>query len=164
MTTDPGTNPPWWVRGDKVRARRARIEEIRGLAREYGRESAAWSWDGRPSSDPIPQGGVFWIAEDASGGDALGYAAGSLRPAGLIVGPVYVRPERRRRGVGQELLRAIERWADETRIPVVEVSIAADNEAGRSFLESAGYVSRRILFSHPVLETRGGELPAELES
>ncbi|MDQ4131180.1 MAG: GNAT family N-acetyltransferase [Actinomycetota bacterium] len=147
-------------RHESVRVRRARIEEIRDLAREYGQEAANLSWYKRASPDPIPEGGIFWIAEDAGGRaegraggeeadeEALGYAAGSLRAEGLTVGPVYVRPAVRRRGVGQELLQAIQGWAEETGLPVVEVSVAAGNEAGRSFLESAGYVPRRILFSY----------------
>ncbi len=133
---------------DQVRVRRARIEEIRELAGEYGHESATRSWNQPPSPDPIPEGGIFWIAEYAAGEGALGYAAGRLRPEGLTVGPVYVRPQTRRRGVGQELLQAIQSWADETGIPVVEVSVSATDKAGRSFLESVGYVPRRILFSH----------------
>lgn len=148
---------------DDVRVRRARIEEIRELAEEYRSESSGESRDGRPWDPPIPQGGIFWLAESASGADPLGYAAGTLRPDGMTIGPVFVRPSERREGVGFALLRAIQRWAEDTRVPVVEVSVATDNEAGRAFLESSGYVSRRILFSltpeggRPSLDTgRGG--------
>lgn len=149
MAEGSGKGPPGKTRGVPIRARRARIEEIRELAREYGHESSALSPDKPPSPGPLPEGGIFWIAEDAAGDDALGYAAASLRPDGLTIGPVYVRPRERRRGVGQALLQAIQHWAEETGIPVVEVSVAVDDETGRSFLESAGYVPRRILFSHP---------------
>lgn len=130
-----------------VAVRRARIEEIRGLAAEYRSESSTGSRDGRPWDPPVPQGGIFWIAEDADGSEPLGYAAGRLRPEGLTIGPVYVRPDARRGGVGEALLTAIQRWAADTRVPVVEVSVAVDNDSGRAFLESAGYVPRRILFS-----------------
>ncbi|MBW3562010.1 MAG: GNAT family N-acetyltransferase [Actinobacteria bacterium] len=130
----------------EVQVRRARIEEIRPLAEEYRAESSRHSRDGRPWDPPIPQGGIFWVAEDPDE-RALGYASGTLRPDGLTIGPVFVRREHRRGGVGFELLRAIQRWAGDTRVPVVEVSVATDNEAGREFLESSGYVPRRILFS-----------------
>lgn len=137
------THPP----GD-VRVRRARIEEIRPLADEYRSESSGQSRDGRPWDPPIPQGGIFWVAESTSDEhEAFGYAAGTLRPDGMTIGPVYVRPSERREGVGFALLRAIQRWAEDTRVPVVEVSVATDNETGRSFLEASGYVPRRILFS-----------------
>lgn len=131
--------------GDGVRVRRARIEEIRALAQEYRDDSSATSSDGRPWDAPIPQGGIFWLAEDDDG--ALGYAAGRLRPEGLTIGPVFVRPHARRQGVGEQLLTAIQRWAEGTRVPVVEVSVAVDNDRGRAFLETSGYVPRRILFS-----------------
>lgn len=157
--TGPGNGGLGRVQGEPVRARRARIEEIRELAREYEHESATLSCDKHPSSTPLPEGGIFWIAEDAADDATLGYAAGSLRPDGLTVGPVYVRPRERRRGVGQALLQAIQRWADETGIRVVEVSVAANDEVARSLLRSAGYVPRRILFSHPgTRETSDGSL------
>lgn len=130
-----------------VRVRRARIEEIRPLAEEYRAESAASSDTGEPWDPPIPQGGVFWIAEDAADRTALGYAAGTLRPSGCTVGPVFVRPDARRRGVGDALVSAIQEWAQGTRVPVVEISVAADNRDGQSFLESLGYEPRRILMS-----------------
>lgn len=130
-----------------VRVRRARIEEIRGLAVEYRTDATRSSPDGRPWDPPVPQGGIFWIAEDEDDGVTLGYAAGRLRPEGLTIGPVFVRSEARRRGVGEELLTNIQRWAADTSVPVVEVSVAVDNEQGRRFLESSGYVPRRILFS-----------------
>lgn len=129
--------------------RRARIEEIRPLADEYGRESSHRSRDGRPSSPPIPEDGIFWLARDADGGGEVGYAAGVLRQDGLTIGPVYVRPDWRRRGVGWKLLQGIQRWAEGTRIPVVEVSVDVDNPEGRAFLEAGGYVARRVLFSRP---------------
>ena len=131
----------------EVHVRRARIEEIRDLAAEYRSGAAAVSRDGRPWDAPTPQGGIFWIAEDEPRGAPLGYAAGRLRPEGMPIGPVYVRPDARRRGVGESLLTSIQRWATDTRVPVVEVSVAVDNEEGRRFLESSGYVPRRILFS-----------------
>ena len=56
-----------------VTVRRARIEEIRPLAAEYRAESAASSSTGEPWDPPLPQGGIFWLAEDSGSGDALGY-------------------------------------------------------------------------------------------
>lgn len=132
---------------DGLRIRRARIEEIRPLASEYREESVAASVTGEPWDPPVPQGGIFWIAEDVESGEALGYAAGTLRPSGCTVGPVFTRPGARRRGVGNALIEAIQSWASDTRVPVVEISVAADNEDGRAFLESLGYVPRRVMMS-----------------
>lgn len=130
-----------------IQVRRARLQEIRPLADEYRRESSATSADGRPWDPPVPQGGVFWLAVDRETGDAVGYAAGTLAPRGCTVGPVFTRPEHRRRGVGEALIGAIQSWARDTRVPVVEISVAADNDEGRAFLEALGYEPRRILLS-----------------
>jgi len=139
MASDEGVN------GLQVAVRRARIEEIRPLAVEY---RAAQERDPEALPDlPLPQGGVFWLASDASDGTPLGYAAGTLRPAGCTIGPVFTRGIARRHGVGEALIRAIQTWAEDTRVPVVEISVAADNQDGRRFLEALGYEPRRILMS-----------------
>jgi GNAT superfamily N-acetyltransferase len=129
----------------EVEVRRARIEEIRPLAAEYKVEQEARF--GAPTNPPLPQGGIFWLARDRDAGVPLGYAAGTLRPSGCTIGPVFTRAHARRRGVGDALLTTIQRWAEDTRVPVVEISVAVDNEAGLAFLESLGYQPRRLLMS-----------------
>lgn len=130
----------------EISVRRARIEEIRPLAEAYAREAAAESPDGKPYDAPIPQGGIFWLAVDADG-EQLGYVAGTLRPTGCVVGPVYTTPAARRRGVGEALVEAVQSWAVGTRVPVVEISVAHDNTGGRAFLEALGYRPRRVLMT-----------------
>lgn len=129
---------------DAVQVRRARIEEIRPLAVEYRREQEALR--DVPPDPPLPQGGIFWLATDANG-TPVGYAAGTLRPTGCTIGPVFTRTSARRRGVGNALLTAIQAWAQDTRVPVVEISVAAPNVEGQRFLESLGYEPRRVLMS-----------------
>jgi GNAT superfamily N-acetyltransferase len=128
-----------------VEVRRARIEEIRPLALEYRQEQE--SLFGAPGNPPLPQGGIFWLAVDTTDERPLGYAAGTLRPTGCTVGPIFTRAEARRRGVGEALLLGIQQWALQTRVPVVEISVAADNQAGQRFLEALGYIPRRVLMS-----------------
>lgn len=130
---------------DPVVVRRARLEEVRPLAAEYRAEQDARF--GGPTDPPIPQGGIFWLAVDPATDEPLGYAAGTLRPTGCTIGPVFTRPAARRRGVGDRLLSAIQQWANDTRVPVVEISVDAENVGGRAFLESLGYRPRRILMS-----------------
>lgn len=127
---------------------RARIEEIQPLAIEYKREAAS---KGDVVDPALPSGALFWLAKIPAGED-MGYAAGTLRPEGLVLGPVFVREAHRRSGVGMRLLKEIERWAQGARIPLVEVSVASDNEPGVKFLERAGYRSRRILMSRDSAE------------
>lgn len=143
------------AREEGRRVRRARIEEIRPLASAYREEMLAGD-ERLPADPPIPQGGIFWLAEDTERSEPIGYAGGRLRPEGLTIGPIFVLPEARRAGVGEELLRAIQRWAQDTRVPVVEVSVAMANESGRRFLEAEGYVPRRVLFSLTPEERQDG--------
>lgn len=123
--------------------RRARIVEVRPLASEYLAEQERHF--GRPTSPPLPQGGVFWVAEDSMTGELLGYAAGTLRPEGCTIGPIFTRDVGRRRGTGGALLSAIEEWAADTRVPVIEVAVNAENEGGVAFLRAAGYRPGRVL-------------------
>ena len=122
----------------ELQVRRARIEEVRPLAAEYLAEQQERF--GRPTSPPLPQGGVFWVAEDAASGEVVGYAAGTLRPEGCTIGPIFTRSIGRRRGTGAALLAAIEEWAADTRVPVLEVAVNASNEGGVAFLTAAGYL------------------------
>ena len=128
---------------ERPAVRRARIEEVRPLASEYLAEQERHF--GRPTSPPLPQGGVFWVAEDATTGELLGYAAGTLRPEGCTIGPIFTRDVGRRRGTGGALLSAIKEWAADTRVPVIEVGVNAENEGGVAFLRAAGYRPGRVL-------------------
>ena len=121
----------------EVVVRRARFEEVRPLAAEYlAEQETAY---GRPTSPPLPQGGVFWVAQDSASGEIIGYAAGTLRPEGCTIGPIFTRENGRRRGTGAALLSAIETWVADTRVPVMEVAVNAENAGGVAFLRSAGY-------------------------
>lgn len=139
-----------------VTVRRARIEEVRPLAAEYLAEQD--SAFGRPTSPPLPQGGVFWVAEDAAG-EVAGYAAGTLRPEGCTIGPIFTRPAGRRRGVAAALLSAIETWAADTRLPLLEVAVNAENADGVAFLAASGYRPGTVLMvptERAVERTDGG--------
>ena len=138
-----------------IEVRRARIEEIRPLAGEYKHEQETVR--DAPAEPPLPQGGIFWLATEPSTREPLGYAAGTLRPTGCTIGPVFTRAMARRRGVGEALVRAIQEWATDTRVPVVEISVAANNPEGQAFLESLGYEPRRVLMS--LTPTRGRATP-----
>lgn len=122
---------------------RARIEEVQPLAAEYRRDTRQMGITVEP---PLPTGALFWMATSPDG-VPMGYAAGTLRPEGLVLGPFFVRAGHRRAGVGLRLLEEIQRWADGARIAVVEVSVATDNPAGVAFLEAAGYRARRLLMA-----------------
>lgn len=125
------------------------------MAGEYKREQETVL--DAPADPPLPQAGIFWLATDPGTRELLGYAAGTLRPTGCTIGPVFTRATARRRGVGEALVRAIQQWAADTRVPVVEISVAANNPDGQAFLESLGYEPRRVLMS--LTPTRGRATP-----
>lgn len=130
-----------------IRVARAGVGDVQALAAQYRRDVP----EGALVEPPLPKDALFWRATTADG-EALGYAAGIRRPEGLVLGPVYVRGEHRRAGVGQRLLEEIERWAGD--VGIVEVSVAADNAAGIGFLEANGYRPRRVLMARVDVEPR----------
>lgn len=56
-----------------------------------------------------------------------------------MIGPIFTRANGRRRGTGAALLSAIETWVSDTRVPLMEVAVNAQNEGGVAFLRAAGY-------------------------
>jgi GNAT superfamily N-acetyltransferase len=130
---------------ERISVTRGRIEEVQPLAAAYRADAAR---HGTPVEPPLPSGAVFWVARDVER-QPVGYAAGQLHPERVVLGPFYVHPAHRRSGIGRRLLEEIQRWADGARIPVLEVSVAADNAAGIAFLEAAGYRPRRVLLARP---------------
>lgn len=124
---------------------RARVGEVGPLAAEYRRDV---SREGSTDDLPLPSDGVYWLARDARG-EALGYAAGTLRPEGFVLGPFFVRPAHRRSGVGRTLLTAIQGWADTEQVPLLEVAVATGNVGGIAFLDALGYRPTRVLMARP---------------
>lgn len=132
---------------------RARVGEVGPLAAEYRRDPGR---DGTVDAEPLPHDGIYWLARDAAG-EALGYAAGTLRPEGFVLGPFFVRPANRRAGVGRLLLETVQRWAEDEQVPLLEVSVRTGNAAGLAFLEAAGYRPSRVLLARPTLSTEREE-------
>lgn len=127
----------------QVQVTRARVGEIAPLAAEYRRDAAR---HGEVDDDPLPSDAMYWVARDG-GDELLGYAAGTLRQEGLVLGPFFVRPQHRRSGVGRCLLDAIQRWADAQEVRLLEVAVSAGNQGGIRFLEALGYRPTRVLMA-----------------
>src|SRR4051812_28273514 len=80
-------------------------EAIRGLFEAYFVELWERPWQPRPPDDAWLDGKLLLIAEDD--GEAVGCGVASVAPGAAWghVHLVYVRPDRRRAGIGRELLR-----------------------------------------------------------
>lgn len=56
-----------------------------------------------------------------------------------------VRPDRRRSGLGRELMRASEQWLSERHVPKVQLMVRTTNAAVVEFYESLGYEDGEVL-------------------
>lgn len=89
--------------------------------------------------------GTLLIAETDK--DVIGFAHGSIRLApdylgnkklGLIT-HIYVDREYRGRGVGESLVKKLEKWFKEKDVHSVELQVLAANKSGIAFWEKLGY-------------------------
>ena len=62
----------------------------------------------RPATWWAERGGAFWVVEDARGRIAACVALDHPRPGTAELHRLYVRPDQRRRGLGEELVRLVE--------------------------------------------------------
>lgn len=63
---------------------------------------------------------------------------------------IYVRPERRGRGIGSELLAAAEARLAALGVEIVTLEALAENEGAHRFYERHGYEAHRIEFEKPI--------------
>jgi GNAT superfamily N-acetyltransferase len=98
---------------------------------------------GAPSATPAdftPPGGTFLVGYDEGDGEAL--CAGGLKRLGADMAEVkrmYVVPAARSRGVGRELLAALEDAARDLGYARVRLDTGALQPGARALYESAGY-------------------------
>ncbi len=67
-----------------------------------------------------------------------------------VLSNLYVRPERRRRGVGTALLEAVETRLAERGVDVLRLEAMAENEAARRFYRANGYEPHRVTMERPL--------------
>lgn len=60
---------------------------------------------------------------------------------------LYVQPERRRRGLGTQLLRAVRDWADRLNAQRIRLRVLMANDAGRAFWEAQEAESLDVTFT-----------------
>jgi len=70
---------------------------------------------------------------------------------------VWVDPQTRRKGIGVALAEAVESWARDKRVGVLEVQVTQNNVAAIAFYEDLGFADtgrREPLLSNPALQIR----------
>ena len=83
----------------------------------------------------------------------VGFAAGSIRmsPAHLgglkggAITHIYVRPDLRGEGVGEELYRALSSWFTSKEVAYLELEVLEANEGARTFWKKLGYRSEYLV-------------------
>lgn len=58
---------------------------------------------------------------------------------GVFVGTIVIAPDQRRNGAGRALFVAVERWATDFNAEYIGLSVAAQNDAAKSFYTALGY-------------------------
>lgn len=90
----------------------------------------------------------IWLSESGAAGVTFdGFCAARLERAPPIqvetvraeITDLWVTPERRRRGVGRELVAAALSWAKERGVERCEVRVASANEEGQAFWRALGF-------------------------
>jgi len=88
---------------------------------------------------------IYLLAEEEEAGSAAGFAQISLTPSIWSEGPIamidelYVRPDLRRRGLGQELMDSILALARERGADGIEVVTGEDDLGARALYEKTGF-------------------------
>ncbi len=94
-----------------------------------------------------PRGAHAW-AFTATGGGPVGYILLSRRiffewPVGHV-DSLYVRPERRRKGVAKALLRHAETFFKNKGVNILQLEVTANNAVARSLYDRADFVTTRL--------------------
>jgi len=110
----------------------------RHYARDVTRDEVDAAMKVEPSSDLRPPGGAFFVARH--GGAVVGCAGLRLITAGIgEVTRVFVRPEARRRGVGQHLMEAVEDAARGQRVTRLRLDTGSHLPEARQLYLKNGY-------------------------
>jgi len=90
-------------------------------------------------------------------GDPVGFASVSVEGGALdldatrgTLSNLYVEPAFRSRGIGSELLEAVDAAFSEAGVDVVTLEVMADNEAARRFYRSHGFETFRVAMHRPL--------------
>ncbi len=89
-------------------------------------------------------------------GRVIGMVTACLQPAPVflrkpraLIENLVVAPERRREGIGRQLVRAAIDWSERKKVAYVELMVAMANEAGREFWQSCEFEPVMLRMQRP---------------
>jgi GNAT superfamily N-acetyltransferase len=134
----PGDVP--WLLAMEAEARDS-LRPVRGGAGHLDVDGVAWTLSSRiESTDVVVFAGLI---DDA----VIGYAVVSSAATAARIEAIYVEPEARELGVGEELLNHAIAWAHEHRCTTLDAVALPGDRHTKNFFETFGMVARAITVS-----------------
>jgi ribosomal-protein-alanine N-acetyltransferase len=119
-------------------ARRADAVEIARLSRDLIEDGLAWSWTPRRVAASIHRRDALVVVARA-GARIAGFGIMRYGDDDAHLDLLGVRPEHRRGGLGEELMRWLEQPALVAGIATVSLEVRVSNRGARAFYERLGY-------------------------
>ncbi|WIV68221.1 GNAT family N-acetyltransferase [Natrialbaceae archaeon AArc-T1-2] len=109
------------------------------LSRETAADEAVEEWYGRETIERELEapGSVVLVAEDDD--EVVGFAHAVVTGGEATILRLYVHPERRREGIGREVLGRTIREADNRAADRITAMVLSENDLGNAFYRSAGF-------------------------
>ena len=112
------------------------IEEMSGLS--------PWGWDAYYAELQSHQNSIMFVARTTSEGDSPAPIIAGFIVARQIADEIHVnnfavKPEFRRQGIGQNLLKSALSWAREKKAAQAVLEVRAGNEAAQRLYEACGF-------------------------
>jgi ribosomal-protein-alanine N-acetyltransferase len=118
-----------------------------------------WGWDAYHTELQSPIDSIMLVARETGvrqpgEPSVIGFIVGRLLANEIHVNNVAVRPDFRRKGIGEELLRAVLSWGKAKQASQAVLEVRAGNEAAQQLYRASGFevVGRRRRYYKEPLE------------
>lgn len=126
---------------------------------EQGSGLSYWGWDAYHSELQSPLDSIMLVAREKGitrpgGHSVIGFIVGRCLANEVHVNNMAVRPDFRRKGIGQELLEALLSWAETKEASQAVLEVRAGNTAAQQLYRASGFqvVGRRRRYYKDPLE------------
>lgn len=126
---------------------------------EQGSGLSYWGWDAYHTELQSPIDSIMLVAREKGitrpgGPSVIGFIVGRCLADEVHVNNMAVRPDFRRKGIGQELLEALLNWAEAKEASQAVLEVRAGNTAAQQLYRASGFqvVGRRRRYYKDPLE------------